>query len=75
LTSKTSEVGEDKIMFEKYLEQVENILMQYKEGAVFAEEAFNAIVARAIDVTNTDEYLEHLKVSGNPIIQSDEEKE
>lgn len=48
-------------MFEKFIEETEKILLQYREGAIFAEEAFNAIVARAVELSNTDEYIAHFQ--------------
>lgn len=40
--------------YAEWLKQVENILMQWKEGAITQREAFNAIVGRAYDVVQTD---------------------
>jgi len=34
----------------EWIEKVNNILMQYNEGAIMAHEAFNAIIARATEV-------------------------
>jgi len=36
--------------FVEWIKKVENILMQYNEGAIMAHEAFNAIIARACEV-------------------------
>lgn len=47
-------------MFEQFIEQVKKIVTQYEEGVIFAEEGFNAIVARAITLSNTEEYAAHI---------------
>jgi hypothetical protein len=47
-------------MFDTYLAEAAKVLAQYNEGAVFAEEAFNAIAAHAVEVLGSDAYAAHL---------------
>lgn len=36
--------------YEQWIEKVKGIVRQYDEGAIFANEAFDAIIARAFEV-------------------------
>jgi late competence protein required for DNA uptake (superfamily II DNA/RNA helicase) len=47
-------------MFETYLAEAAKLLAQYTEGAVFAKDSFNAIVARAVEVLGSDASAAHL---------------
>ena len=39
-----------KLTYEEWIAHVEDVLLQYDEGAILSGEAFNAIIAKAVEV-------------------------